>query len=66
MYLIFFVKNQRAAEESIANLDKARYAQGSISTADLRLTMQKTMQKHAAVFRDAPTLEEGYKFSYNS
>jgi len=52
---------ENAGEESVANLDKTRYAKGDISTADLRLTMQKTMQAHAAVFRDAPTMEEGCK-----
>jgi len=46
-------------EESIARYDAMRYANGSISTADLRLEMQKVMQKHAAVFRDKPLLDEG-------
>lgn len=44
---------------SVANLDKLRNANGSITTADLRLKMQKTMQHHAAVFRDGPVLKEG-------
>ena len=35
----------------MANLDKLRFADGSTPTAELRLTMQKTMQNHAAVFR---------------
>lgn len=48
-----------AGEASVANLDKVRFASGSIPTADLRLRMQKTMQKHAAVFRDGETLKEG-------
>ncbi|XP_011879505.1 PREDICTED: succinate dehydrogenase [ubiquinone] flavoprotein subunit, mitochondrial-like [Vollenhovia emeryi] len=48
-----------AGEETVANLDWARNANGSISTAELRLTMQKTMQTHAAVFRDAGNLQEG-------
>lgn len=50
---------QNAGEETVANLDWVRNANGSISTADLRLTMQKTMQTHAAVFRDAETLQQG-------
>jgi succinate dehydrogenase (ubiquinone) flavoprotein subunit len=50
-----------AGENSIANIDKLRHANGSISTADLRLKMQKVMQNHAAVFRDGPTLSEGCK-----
>jgi len=48
-----------AGEASIANLDKLRHANGSSSTADLRLKMQKTMQNHAAVFRTGPVLKEG-------
>jgi len=31
--------------------DKLRFSDGSTSTAQLRLKMQKTMQNHAAVFR---------------
>ncbi|CAH2210813.1 jg26099, partial [Pararge aegeria aegeria] len=46
-------------QTSIANLDKLRYADGNISTADLRLRMQKCMQKNAAVFRQKSTLEDG-------
>lgn len=48
-----------AGEESVANLDWVRNANGSIPTADLRLNMQKTMQNHAAVFREAKSLKEG-------
>ncbi|XP_060081038.1 succinate dehydrogenase [ubiquinone] flavoprotein subunit, mitochondrial-like [Ylistrum balloti] len=48
-----------AGEESIANLDKLRHANGSTPTADLRLKMQKVMQNNAAVFRDGPILKEG-------
>ena len=43
-----------AGEASVANLDKVRFSNGSISTAQLRLKMQKTMQNHAAVFRTGP------------
>lgn len=48
-----------AGEASVANLDKIRHANGPITTADLRLKMQRTMQNHAAVFRDGPVLQEG-------
>lgn len=48
-----------AGESSVANLDWVRHAQGDITTADLRLTMQKTMQTYAAVFRTQETLQEG-------
>lgn len=48
-----------AGESAIANLDKMRHANGDIPTAELRLKMQKTMQKHAAVFRRGDILKEG-------
>ncbi|KAL8567383.1 hypothetical protein ACOMHN_001771 [Nucella lapillus] len=50
---------QNAGEASVANLDRLRHANGSTSTADLRLDMQKTMQNHAGVFRDGPTMQAG-------
>lgn len=50
-----------AGEASIANLDWVRFADGAIPTANLRLNMQKTMQSHAAVFREAETLQEGVR-----
>ncbi|KAJ8970490.1 hypothetical protein NQ314_001207 [Rhamnusium bicolor] len=52
---------ENAGEESVANLDWCRYANGAIPTADLRLQMQKTMQTHAAVFRTEEVLKEGVK-----
>ncbi|EGD74508.1 succinate dehydrogenase flavoprotein subunit [Salpingoeca rosetta] len=48
-----------AGEASIANLDQVRHANGSATTAELRLEMQKTMQSHAAVFRTGEVLQEG-------
>lgn len=48
----------------MANIDKLRFANGTVPTADLRLRLQKTMQNHAAVFRDGPTLAEGVKKMY--
>ncbi|OBA19549.1 succinate dehydrogenase [Metschnikowia bicuspidata var. bicuspidata NRRL YB-4993] len=44
--------------ESIANLDKARTANGSKTTAEIRAEMQATMQKGCAVFRRQDTLDE--------
>ncbi len=46
-------------ETGVARFDRCRNASGSVSTADLRLRMQRTMQDHAAVFRTGETLEEG-------
>jgi len=45
--------------ESLADVDKLRYSNGSISTADLRMEMQVAMQEHAAVYRDDQTLRDG-------
>lgn len=58
-HLFLFLQN--AGEESVANLDWVRYADGDITTAQLRLNMQKTMQNHAAVFREEVTLQEGVR-----
>ena len=48
-----------AGEQTIANLDRLRYSKGTEPTAKIRLAMQKTMQRHAAVFRRQDLLEEG-------
>lgn len=48
-------------EHLVNRIEKIRNSEGSISVADLRLKMQKLMQKHAAVFRDESSLEEGKK-----
>uniref|UniRef100_A0A665T389 Succinate dehydrogenase [ubiquinone] flavoprotein subunit, mitochondrial n=1 Tax=Echeneis naucrates TaxID=173247 RepID=A0A665T389_ECHNA len=48
-----------AGEESVANLDKLRFANGSLRTSEIRMNMQKTMQAHAAVFRTGSVLKEG-------
>lgn len=45
--------------KAIADLDHLRYADGGVSTADLRLEMQKTMQNDAAVYRTQESLAEG-------
>lgn len=48
-------------EKAIDRFDKVRNANGDVSVAELRLEMQKTMQKHAAVFRKEEILAEGCK-----
>ena len=50
-----------AADMSLSRLDKARFAKGNTSTAELRLRMQKIMQNNCAVFRTGEVLEEGCK-----
>ncbi|KAJ55033.1 fumarate reductase [Actibacterium mucosum KCTC 23349] len=46
-------------QKSFDRFDGLRHAKGAIPTADLRLDMQKTMQRDAAVFRTAKTMAEG-------
>jgi succinate dehydrogenase / fumarate reductase flavoprotein subunit len=48
-----------AGEEAVARLDKLRNSHGSLSTAKIRLDMQRVMQNHAAVFRTGDSLQEG-------
>lgn len=54
-------RDSNAGEETIARLDALRYSKGPLNTASIRLKMQKTMQKHAAVFRIEELLQEGVK-----
>lgn len=50
-----------AGIESIQFLDKIRTSDGPVSTAKVRLDMQKAMQSDAAVFRTQESLDEGVK-----
>ncbi|NWK95318.1 succinate dehydrogenase flavoprotein subunit [Sphingobium lactosutens] len=50
-----------AADLALSRLDKYRNAKGGTPTAQIRLEMQHTMQKHAAVFRDSELLGEGVR-----
>ncbi|WP_448663231.1 succinate dehydrogenase flavoprotein subunit [Sphingomonas sp. CJ20] len=46
-------------EFALGRLDHFRHAAGGTPTAQLRAEMQKTMQRHCAVFRDSALLSEG-------
>ncbi|MEC9363920.1 MAG: succinate dehydrogenase flavoprotein subunit [Pseudomonadota bacterium] len=46
-------------DKALARVDRFRNAKGGTSTAQIRTDMQKTMQKHCAVFRDGPLMQEG-------
>jgi succinate dehydrogenase / fumarate reductase flavoprotein subunit len=48
-----------AGEASLERFDKTRHANGSTPVAALRDQMQRTMQSHAAVFRNSKSLSEG-------
>jgi len=46
-------------DSTVDHFDRVRHASGDTRTSDLRLHMQKTMQRHAAVFRTEETMLEG-------
>ncbi|MFC3097626.1 succinate dehydrogenase flavoprotein subunit [Alteraurantiacibacter palmitatis] len=48
-----------SADMALTRLDHFRHAKGGSPTAQVRAEMQKTMQKHAAVFRDSALMAEG-------
>ncbi|MGH7120377.1 MAG: succinate dehydrogenase flavoprotein subunit [Acetobacteraceae bacterium] len=49
----------KAGESALDLLDRTRHANGATRVAELRATMQRTMQTHAAVFRNSKSLSEG-------
>ncbi|WBY15928.1 succinate dehydrogenase flavoprotein subunit [Erythrobacteraceae bacterium WH01K] len=50
-----------SSDLALGRLDHFRHADGDLPTARIRENMQKTMQKHCAVFRDTETLAAGKK-----
>ncbi len=48
-----------AGEDAIERLDRTRHAAGSLSTGEIRTSMQRTMQRYASVFRTGQVLEQG-------
>ncbi|MBT9097099.1 succinate dehydrogenase flavoprotein subunit [Methylovulum psychrotolerans] len=51
--------NKDACDQALTRFDKIRNANGSHSSSDIRLDMQRVMQTKAAVFRTQATLDEG-------
>jgi succinate dehydrogenase / fumarate reductase flavoprotein subunit len=49
----------KAGEASLDRFDRVRHAGGGTRVAELRLDMQRTMQSHAAVFRNSTSLTDG-------
>jgi succinate dehydrogenase / fumarate reductase flavoprotein subunit len=49
----------RAGEASLDRFDRTRHASGGTKVSDLRLEMQRSMQRHAAVFRTSKSMTEG-------
>ena len=51
--------SKEATDRAIARLDRIRWSKGGTGAGAIRLAMQRTMQRHCAVFRDGPLLNEG-------
>ena len=51
--------SETETQRCLDRFDKLRNAEGDIGTAELRQSMQKTMQSKCAVFRTEKTLKEG-------
>ena len=49
----------RAGEASLDRFDRTRNAKGGTKVAEMRDTLQRTMQAHAAVFRNSESLTQG-------
>jgi len=52
-------------EKILDRFDKIRHSNGNLPTSKIRLDMQKTMQKHAAVFRTEDSLKEGVNYMHD-
>jgi succinate dehydrogenase / fumarate reductase flavoprotein subunit len=50
---------EEASAPILERFDRLRNASGSTGTAEIRDNMQRTMQKHAAVFRTGDSMQEG-------
>jgi succinate dehydrogenase / fumarate reductase flavoprotein subunit len=48
-----------ALDAALSNFDRLRHANGGTPTADIRMNMQRTMQRDAAVFRTGESLKHG-------
>ncbi|WPY00178.1 Succinate dehydrogenase flavoprotein subunit [Candidatus Trichorickettsia mobilis] len=53
------ILSESALDQILSRFDRVRHASGEITTAKLRLKMQRVMQNHAAVFRNEAVLNEG-------
>ncbi len=50
---------RQATDRAIDRLNRIRWAKGGVTPGAIRLEMQRLMQRHCAVFRDGPLLEDG-------
>ena len=51
--------SRAATDRALARFDRLRWATGERSAGEIRVEMQRAMQRHCAVFRDGPLLEQG-------
>lgn len=51
--------SKNAGENAIQRLDKLRFAKGRTRVSQMRDTLQRTMQRHASVFRNTKNMEAG-------
>jgi succinate dehydrogenase / fumarate reductase flavoprotein subunit len=51
--------SEAAIDRAIGRFDRIRWSKGGTSAGTIRLAMQRTMQRHCAVFRTGPLLDEG-------
>ena len=58
-------EDKELMKEDIDKIFLIKYNQGDMNASDVRLEMQKIMQKHAGVFREEVLMEEGVKLMNN-
>jgi succinate dehydrogenase / fumarate reductase flavoprotein subunit len=51
--------SKEATDRAVTRLDRIRWSKGGTGAGAIRLAMQQIMQRHCAVFRDGPLLDEG-------
>jgi succinate dehydrogenase / fumarate reductase flavoprotein subunit len=51
--------DDRCEDRALGRFDRVRWAKGTRTCGELRVEMQRVMQRHCAVFRDGPLLNEG-------
>jgi succinate dehydrogenase / fumarate reductase, flavoprotein subunit len=51
--------SEAATDRAIGRFDRIRWSKGGTTAGTIRLAMQRTMQRHCAVFRSGPLLDEG-------
>jgi succinate dehydrogenase / fumarate reductase, flavoprotein subunit len=51
--------SQHVTDHAISRLDGMRWARGGTGAGEIRLAMQRTMQRHCAVFRTGALLDQG-------